>query len=169
MATSLQPELVLTGPDSMFRITRLTDYGVLLMTQFAAEPQCLRNAADLSTHAHVPMPTVSKILKMLLKQGLLESIRGAGGGYRLTRRPEEVSVQDIIVALEGPIALTECNLIASECEQKSHCTVSSNWRRINFAIRHALAGITLADMTRPNFQPEINMQKRSSAAELKRA
>lgn len=146
----------------MFRITKLTDYGVLLMTQFASEPQRLRNAAALSAHAHIPTPTVSKILKLLMKQGLLESIRGAGGGYRLIRRPEEVSVQDIIVALEGPIALTECNLKTSECEQRSHCTVSHSWQRINHAFRHALSDITLADMTRPDFSPEIQMQKRGS-------
>jgi len=146
----------------MFRITRLTDYGVLLMTQFASEPLCLRNAADLAVQAHVPMPTVSKILKLLMKQGLLESIRGAGGGYRLTRRPENVSVQDIIVALEGPIALTECNLKKSDCEQRSHCTVSKSWQRINHAFRHALADITLADMTRPDFSPEIQMQKQNA-------
>jgi len=147
----------------MFRITRLTDYGVLLMTQFATAPECLRNAAELAAHAHVPVPTVSKILKMLMKHGLLESIRGAGGGYRLTRRPEEVSVQDIIVALEGPIALTECNLTANACEQKSHCTVSRSWQRINRALRDALADITLADMTRPDFRPEISVRKHAAS------
>ena len=143
----------------MFRITRLTDYGVLLMTQFATEPTGLRNAAELAARANVPMPTVSKILKMLMKHGLLESIRGAGGGYRLTRRPEDVSVQDIIVALEGPIALTECNLRASNCEQRPHCTVSRSWQRINRAFRLALADITLADMARSDFQPELSMRK----------
>ena len=147
----------------MFRITRLTDYGVLLMTQLAAEPECLHNAAELATHANIPMPTVSKILKMLMKHGLLESIRGAGGGYRLTRRPEDVSVQDIIVALEGPIALTECNLQANACEQKPHCTVSRSWQRINHALRDALADITLADMTRPDFRPRLTIRKHAAS------
>jgi len=147
----------------MFRITRLTDYGVLLMTQFATAPERMRNAADLAAQAHVPVPTVSKILKSLMKHGLLESVRGAGGGYRLTRRPENISVQDIIVALEGPIALTECNLTASDCEQRSHCTVSRSWQRINRAFRLALADITLADMTRPDFRPELSMRKHGAA------
>ena len=143
----------------MFRITKLTDYGVILMTQFASEPERLRNAAGLAETSHLSVPTVSKVLKLLLKEGLLESIRGAGGGYRLARQPENVSVQDIIVALEGPIALTECNLISSDCEQKPHCSVSGNWRRINHAVRHALSDISLADMVQPHFEPVIQLQK----------
>jgi len=143
----------------MFRITKLTDYGVMLMTEFATEPARLRNTAGLAEVSHLSVPTVSKVLKILLNEGLLESIRGAGGGYRLARKPENVSVQDIIVALEGPIALTECNLSSGDCEQQSHCSVSGSWQRINHAVRHALADITLADMVQPYFEPVIQLQK----------
>ena len=99
----------------MFRITRLTDYGVLLMTQLAKNADEVRNAADLAEQVHVPLPTVSKILQILLHDHLLESVRGAGGGYRLARSAVDISVRDIIVALEGPIALTECTLESGNC------------------------------------------------------
>jgi len=143
----------------MFRITRLTDYGVLLMTELARSDENVHNAADLATNAHLPAPTVSKILQVLLREGLLTSVRGAGGGYSLTRAASDISIRDIIVALEGPIALTECNLEHSQCEQEEHCTTRSNWKIINQAVRHALDGITLADMTEPGFTPVLHMEK----------
>ncbi|MFQ5355203.1 MAG: Rrf2 family transcriptional regulator [Mariprofundaceae bacterium] len=131
------------------------------MTEFAAEPERLRNAAGLAAASHLSVPTVSKVLKLLLKEGLLESIRGAGGGYRLRRKLVDISVQDIIVALEGPIALTECNLGSGDCERLSHCSVSGSWQRINHAVSHALADITLDDMVQPHFEPVIHIQKQT--------
>ncbi len=147
----------------MFRITRLTDYGVLLMTQLAKNTNEVHNAADLASQAHVPLPTVSKILQILLHENLLESIRGAGGGYRLARKATDISVRDIIVALEGPIALTECNLEAGNCEQKSHCATRGNWRMINQAVRHTLGVISLEDMIQPDFSPVMHTEKSGSS------
>jgi len=150
----------------MFRITRLTDYGVLLMTELASAGKNVRNAAALAERAHLPAPTVSKILQVLLREGLLASVRGAGGGYQLTRAASEISVRDIIVALEGPIALTECNLEHSQCEQQEHCATRSNWKVINQAVHHALNGITLADMSEPDFTPVMHMEKRHADARM---
>jgi len=143
----------------MFRITRLTDYGVLLMTQLAKNTTKVHNAADLADQVHVPLPTVSKILQILLHENLLESVRGAGGGYRLTRKAADISVRDIIVALEGPIALTECNREAGNCEQESHCATRDNWHMINQAVQHALGDISLEDMIQPDFSPMIHTEK----------
>jgi len=145
----------------MFRITRLTDYGVLLMTQLAKDMVEVHNAADLADQVRVPLPTVSKILQILLHENLLESVRGAGGGYRLTRKASDISVRDIIVALEGPIALTECNREAGNCEQESHCATRDNWHMINQAVRHALGDISLKDMIQPEFSPVMRMEKRN--------
>jgi FeS assembly SUF system regulator len=144
----------------MFRITRLTDYGVLLLTQLALDEDRRLNAAELAKQAGVPLPTVSKILQVLLREGMLESIRGTNGGYRLSRSPSNISVRDIIAALEGPIAITECNLDSASCEQHEHCSTRINWQRINEAMRHALADISLADMAHPDFEPVIHMEKR---------
>ncbi len=94
-------------------------------------------------------PTVSKLLKQLAKHGLVESIRGAHGGYRLARRPELITVADVVSALEGPIALTQCSVHGGGCAIEPHCGVRSNWRLINGAIRQALESVTLAQMAEP--------------------
>ncbi len=143
----------------MFRITRLTDYGVLLMAQLAKDTGEVHNATDLANRVGVPVPTVSKILQMLLHEHLLESVRGAGGGYRLMREAADISVGDIIAALEGPIALTECTLETGNCEQESHCATRDNWHLINQAVRHALGGISLEDMIQPGFNPVMHVEK----------
>ena len=135
----------------MIRMTRLTDYAVVLLTHIArAEETELQNARDLATASRLPLPTVNKILKTLTRKGLLRSQRGAKGGYRLARGAENVSMADIVAATEGPLSITACSTEDSgSCEHEGLCPVGSNWQRINDAIREALAGVTLAEMTRP--------------------
>jgi len=152
----------------MFRITRLTDYGVLLMTRLARETDKVHNAADLAARVHLSQPTVSKILQILLHDGLLVSVRGAGGGYRLARKPADISVRDIIVGLEGPIAITECNLESGNCEQEPHCATRANWRMINQAVQQALNEISLADMLQSGFMPVLHVEKKSGRAAKQR-
>jgi len=156
----------------VLRMTRLTDYGIMLLTYIARDPELLmRNARDLATKAHLPLPTVSKILKVLAREGLLVAHRGAKGGFSLARRPEEIAVAEIINALEGPIAITECSVHASgKCELEWLCPVGSNWQRINQAVREALENITLAEMAHPlpqGFAPFGSRSKRlESRSEL---
>jgi len=133
----------------MFKLGKLTDYGTVVMTALAARPDALRNAHELAAETHVAAPTVSKLLKQLAKYGLVESIRGAHGGYRLARRPEQITVADVVSALEGPIALTQCAVHDGGCSIESHCGVRGNWRLINTAIRQALESVTLAQMAEP--------------------
>jgi FeS assembly SUF system regulator len=134
----------------MFRISRLTDYGIVLLAHLAREvgggP---RNARELAAQANLPLPVVSKILKHLTHQGLLVSQRGAKGGYDLAREPRHISVSEIIAALEGPIALTECTLGPGHCDQESVCALRSPWQRINQVIGDALGRLTLAELTHP--------------------
>jgi len=99
------------------------------------------------------LPTVSKVLKALVQHGLLVSHRGAKGGYSLAAAPEEISVAQIISAIEGPIALTECSDSTGVCGQEPQCSVRSNWQRINKAVREALERVTLAELARPMAQP----------------
>lgn len=150
----------------MFRITRLTDYGVMLMTELAQAEESVLNAAALAARSHLPVPSVSKILQALLREGLLTSVRGAGGGYHLTREASEISIRDIIVALEGPIAITECSLDHSHCDQEAHCNMRSNWHIINQAVRGTLGDISLADMIQPGFTPVLHLEKRHADARL---
>jgi len=135
----------------MIRMTRVTDYGIVLLTYFARSPEgTLHTARDLARDAHLPLPTVNKVLKTLTRRGLLESHRGVKGGYTLSRHPEEISVAEIISATEGPVAMTECTVDGpGGCDHESECPVSDNWQRINQAIQEALDGISLAEMTRP--------------------
>ena len=92
----------------MIRITKQTDYGIVLLTYLAGHTERLFNAPELAAETHLPLPMVSKILKVLTREGMLASHRGVKGGYSLARLPEEISMAEIIAALEGPIALTEC-------------------------------------------------------------
>ncbi len=134
----------------MIRITKQSDYAIVLMTRLANGADALHNAASLASDSQLPAPTVSKILKILARAGLLESHRGVKGGYTLARDPESISVAEIISALEGPIAVTECIEDGpGECSQEPFCAVRGNWQRINLAIRQALEAISLAEMTEP--------------------
>jgi FeS assembly SUF system regulator len=133
----------------MIRITKQTDYGIVLLTHLASHVERHFNAPELAAEARLPLPMVSKILKVLAREGLLVSHRGVKGGYSLARLPEEISVAEIVAALEGPIALTECIEISGDCSHQSLCRVRGNWERINEAVRQALVGITLAEMAQP--------------------
>ena len=132
----------------MLRLTRQSDYGIVLMTHFAGDRENrVQNARDLSRCVNLPLPTVSKILKALARGSLLVSHRGVKGGYSLAREPEDISVGEIIEALEGPIALTEClDDETDECAIEFCCPVRTNWQRINHAVRDALGGIPLSEM-----------------------
>ncbi len=131
----------------MIRIGRLTDYGVVLMSYMAAHRTQTHNATEVAAGAHLPQPTVSKLMKVLAREGLLVSHRGAKGGYDLARPPEGISMADIISALEGPVALTVCTSQPSgDCEYETRCPVRGHWLTINRAIRQALDGVTLATM-----------------------
>jgi FeS assembly SUF system regulator len=134
----------------MIRISRLTDYGIVLMSYMATHPERVHNAAEVAADAHLPLPTVSKLLRLLTHEGLLESHRGVKGGYLLAKRPEDISLAGIIRALDGPIALTTCTTSSpGDCEHEPICPLRSHWRRINLAIRAALESIPLSEMSLP--------------------
>src|SRR5438045_5377729 len=133
----------------MLRMSKLTDYGTVVMTYLAREKDRLHAVTEVAGAIRVAAPTVSKILKRLTREGLVVSHRGAKGGYSLARAPEKISVVEIIDALEGPLGLTECGSAPGLCVQESLCSVRANWQRINDAVRNALAGVTLAEMAEP--------------------
>lgn len=134
----------------MIRLGKLTDYGLVLMSQIARSRTELHTARDLATQCRLPLPTVSKILKTLLQRGLLASHRGMRGGYTLARDPQLISIAGIIAALEGPLALTECSIdIAGLCDLESSCPIKDNQRLINQVIHGALDKVMLSDLIRP--------------------
>lgn len=134
----------------MLRISKLTDYGTVVMTYLAREGEQLHAVSEIAAAIRVASPTVSKILKQLVHEGLVTSYRGAKGGYTLARPPQEISMVEIIDALEGRVGLTECGSSPGLCAQESLCSIRTNWQRINRAVREALAGVSLAEMAGPH-------------------
>ena len=129
----------------MIRMSKLTDYGIVLLAHLARNPtRATCNARCLASEAHLPVPTVSKILKALARAGLLVAHRGVKGGFSLARRPEEI---------------TECSVdVPRICELEPWCPVGTNWQKINRAIRQALENIKLSEMTcslRGGFPPLV--------------
>ncbi|MGF1592117.1 MAG: SUF system Fe-S cluster assembly regulator [Kiloniellaceae bacterium] len=131
----------------MFRLNRLTDYAVVVMSQMALRGGETRSAQQISEDTGVPLPTVAKLLNLLGRAKLVASQRGASGGYTLSAEPEDITVAQIIQALEGPIALTACVDGATECcGSEAFCPMRGNWNRVNDAIRDALTSVSLAEM-----------------------
>lgn len=133
----------------MLKISKLADYGIVVMTFLAQEACQVRAANDVALATRLAVPTVSKVLKLLSRAGLLVSVRGARGGYRLSRPAQGISVAEVIRALEGPLAMTECTSAAGVCSQEPYCSVRGNWQRINDTIHRALADVSLEDMVLP--------------------
>jgi FeS assembly SUF system regulator len=129
----------------MLKVSRLTDYGVLLLGHLARQEANRRaNTRDLADECGLPMDTVGKILKALAREGLLISHRGVNGGYTLARPPERISMAEVYGALEGPIAVAQSG--AGVVATSTACPYGSNWRLIDEAVGSALRGISLLDM-----------------------
>ncbi len=136
----------------MFRLSRVTDYGIVLLAELARDWETgPHNARELAEDVHLPAPMVSKILKTMARGGLVRSQRGSHGGYELATAPQDLTVADIIHVLEGPVALTQCTESLSLCDHQAECTISLPWLVINRAVQTALGAVTLADLIRPDF------------------
>jgi len=133
----------------MLRIGKLTDYAMLIMGELAKDPDGILSAAFLAETLHLTSPTVSKILKILAEANLVSSVRGAEGGYRLARGAAAISIADILQAMEGQVAMTECCETAGACAIDTSCTMRGNWRRINQVIQVLFSKFTLLDMLQP--------------------
>ena len=149
----------------MIRMTKLADYGIVLLTHMAMEaPGTLHTAQDLAGKSRVPVPTASKLLKSLARAGLVVSHRGRNGGYGLARAAEEISVAEIIAAIEGPIGLTECGTgTEGACDMEPFCAARGRWAPINQAIERALRDVPLSAM-RPEPAPLVRLQAGSEVA-----
>ncbi|GAB4189143.1 MAG: SUF system Fe-S cluster assembly regulator [Wenzhouxiangellaceae bacterium] len=133
----------------MFRISKLADYATLVMSSMAQTSDVVYSAQQLAEVNHIETPTASKVLKLLAHAGLVESYRGAHGGYRLAHRPEDISVAQIVRAIEGSIGITECVAEPGSCGQEAVCRLRSNWQRVGSAIEQALESLSLAEMAAP--------------------
>lgn len=132
----------------MIKLGRMTDYGVVIMSEMTKAPGKVLNAPDLCLQTGLTVPTVAKILRLLGRGGLLESQRGAHGGYVLNKSAADISIADIVHVMEGPVAVTSCVDTSSiDCSVETSCPMRGGWEKINRAINAALEEVTLADMT----------------------
>lgn len=135
----------------MLRMSRLTDYGTVILAHLAQDDgDGLHTTAAVAEQTHLASTTVSKLLKILTRAGLIASVRGAAGGYRLARPASEISAAQIIDALEGPVSITECSVEKHSCDLATVCGVGNAWQRINVAIRAGLDEISLEQLSAPN-------------------
>ena len=138
----------------MLRISKLADYGTVVMVYLAKHAQELCNARDIALHTHIAVPTVKKILKSLTGAGLLTSVRGVAGGYRLKRPATKISVYQIIYALEDHKGFTECSIQPNDCSLQRVCAIQGNWRLISHAIEAALDSVSLEVLAKPSLKAE---------------
>lgn len=134
----------------MLRINKLSDYATVIMSFMARRPDETYSAAKIAEQLDIAQPTVGKILKLLARGNLLCAQRGANGGYALGRAPRQISIAQIINAIEGmPLGLTECSSMPGVCTQEASCAIRGNWQTISAVIKRGLEGVSLADMTLP--------------------
>jgi FeS assembly SUF system regulator len=130
----------------MIRMSKLTDYAIVILAHLARSGGTL-TAQDLATRSKVPLPTVSKLCKELSKAGIVVSHRGRHGGYGLARLPEQISVAQVVEALEGPIALTECAQPGPQsCGIEATCLAKASWDPVSRAIHGALENLPLSSI-----------------------
>jgi FeS assembly SUF system regulator len=138
----------------MVRLTNLADYAVVVMAHAAVHGAGVRlSAGGVADATGIPLPTVAKVAGLLTKAGLLLSQRGAGGGFQMARMPTAISIADVIEAVDGPIALTQCvehdnGSTSGDCAHSNMCNMRPHWQVINLKVRDALAGLSLADVAR---------------------
>lgn len=131
----------------MFKLSRMADYGVVLLSTMARQQGARYAAPELALRTTLPAPTVSKILKLLAKAEIVSATRGAQGGYALARPPSAITVAEIITAFDGPVALTACVGGSDDsCAVESLCPMAGGWNRINMAVKKALDSVSLADL-----------------------
>ena len=130
------------------RLTSLADYAVVMMAAAARhDGEARLSAACLAEETGVPLPTAQKLMGRLASAGLLVSARGTGGGFRLSRAAQGISLADIIEAVEGPIAMTTCvDDKRNDCALDGHCQVKPHLGIVNGAVRGALQSVSLASL-----------------------
>lgn len=134
----------------MLRMSRLTDYSTVILAHLAADDSDeLHTTNDLAERTHLALTTVSKLLKIMTRAGLVISFRGPNGGYRLARPATDITAAQIIDALEGPVSITECSAESHSCDLATVCGVGNAWQKINVAIRAGLNEITLQQLVQP--------------------
>ncbi len=130
----------------MFKLSKMTDYGLVLLSRISEEKDLI-SVSQLAEKTHLPEPTVAKLMRLLVKADIVRSVRGVQGGYSLKCNPEDISAEEVMKAIDGPLALTACVEESSEtCALLDTCPLCGRWQKINEAVTSALQNITLKDL-----------------------
>lgn len=152
----------------MLRISKLADYGTVLMVFLTRHSHGVLNAKEIALQSHVAVPTVSKLLKLLANANLVVSQRGTKGGYQLSRPANAISVAQIIKAVEGHQGLTECSHHQGDCAIEQVCGIRGNWQLISSVINNALENVTLEQLARPHLNKhEIDIRQVRTSGVIK--
>lgn len=133
----------------MLSLTRKADYALVAMADLACQEPARVSAREIAERSHLPLPVLTNILKRLTHQGLVTSTRGAKGGYRLARGPGQISLADLIGAVESPIRLARCCHTEEAddecvCDKEDVCRIKGPVQRVNQSLREFLGRVTLA-------------------------
>jgi Rrf2 family protein len=132
----------------MLKLTRKADYGLIALRHLALSgPDAAASAKEIAAAYGMPVPLLAKVLQRLAKTGLLESLAGTHGGYRLTRHPATISALEVIRAIDGPVLLTSCFPREGACGQSPRCTVREPLRRVHEGIVGLLKAITIMELS----------------------
>lgn len=140
----------------MLKISRLTDYATSVVLHLNGIDG-LQSTDAIAKAINVEMPTASKILKLLVKAHILASVRGANGGYKMANSSEHVSLYDVIIAIEGSTAITECSKTDSICAQQQACDTRFGWQIVNDEIKQVLSNMTIKRMAELNGTSKVDL------------
>ncbi|QTS83849.1 SUF system Fe-S cluster assembly regulator [Coxiella endosymbiont of Amblyomma nuttalli] len=133
----------------MLKISRLADYAMMVMSILASRQVERFSATEIASLTPLSTATTSKVLKLLHESKLVNSERGVNGGYQLARAPELISIAEIIAAIDGRLAMTECSRSKNRCEHGAICNLRDNWQFINMKLFEVLDSLSLANMRKP--------------------
>ncbi|MGH9659851.1 MAG: RrF2 family transcriptional regulator [Bryobacteraceae bacterium] len=140
----------------MLKLTKKADYGLIALRHLAvSSPRRSASAKEIADCYGIPLPLLSKVLQKLAKVGLLQSLPGTNGGYRLAREPRQISALDVIHTIDGPIILTTCFTAHGRCDQSETCTVRRPLRRVHEGIVNLLSTMTISDMCHDDEPAEL--------------
>ncbi len=129
----------------MLKLTKRADYALIALRHLAL--QGTASAKDIADSYGIPSPLLAKVLQKLVRAGLLASLPGTNGGYRLARDPRKITALEVIRSIDGPVTLTSCNTLRGACGQSSRCTVRAPLRKVHESIMGVLGTITISEMS----------------------
>ncbi|MBL4660222.1 MAG: SUF system Fe-S cluster assembly regulator [Alcanivoracaceae bacterium] len=140
----------------MLKISRLTDYATMVVL-FLQKDCKLESSEHIAQAVGLEIPTVSKVLKLLTKAQILSSVRGVNGGYQLERDIADISLYDVVIAIEGNTAIIECARADHLCSQEEGCDARTGWQQVNSDIKNILLNMTIKRMAELNGDSMSNL------------